>query len=73
MAKAKGESRPTKRKPGRPATGRGILVGVRCQPEQLAKFDAWRDAEAVPPTRPQAILYLAELGLASIKTRGRKG
>ena len=49
---------------GRPATGLGVLVGVRCQPDFLARIDSWRGSQPVPPTRPQAIMQLATLGLA---------
>ena len=44
------------KKRGRPATGRGDLVGVRIQPEQLAALDAWCAAQPDPkPSRPEAI------------------
>lgn len=44
---------------GRPATGKGTLIGVRLQPDQLQALDAYirvgneRDGEQL--TRPQAI------------------
>ena len=67
MARGKSEPAP-KRKPGRPPTGRGVLLGVRCQPALLAELDSWRTAQPVPPTRPQALLYLAQQGLATTKS-----
>jgi len=32
----------------------GVMVGVRLQPDQLAKLDAWRAANG-SPTRPEAV------------------
>jgi hypothetical protein len=64
-----------RRRPGRPkgtgTTGTGTLIGVRCHPEFLAAVDKWRAAQPRQPgqaaglTRPQAIRWLAELGLAA--------
>lgn len=57
----------TRRKPGPPrTTGKGTLVGVRCQAPFLVRLDAWREAEGVG--RPAAIRALAELGLASARS-----
>ena len=50
-------------------TGKGVLVAVRCHPEFLAAIDLWRAEQPRQPgqaaglTRPQAIRWLAELGL----------
>lgn len=41
----------------------GTLVGVRLQPDQLAKVDAWREAQDDAPTRPEAIRRLVEKAL----------
>ena len=49
-----------------------MLVGVRCHPDFLIKVDKWRAEQ--PPTpgqvgglsRPQAIRWLAELGLRGV-------
>jgi hypothetical protein len=44
------------KKRGRPATGRGELVGVRFQPAQIAALDAWCAAQPDPkPSRQEAI------------------
>ena len=45
---------------GRPATGRGTLIGVRLQPDQLAALDAWIDQQSVSLTRPEAIRAMME-------------
>lgn len=53
-----------RKKPGPPVTtGPGALVGLRCQPAYLEKIDKWRERQPVPPSRPQAIIYLSEVGL----------
>jgi hypothetical protein len=41
----------------------GTLVGVRLQPEQLAKVDEWRERQDDTPTRPEAIRRLVEKAL----------
>jgi hypothetical protein len=48
---------------GRPATGKGTLVGVRLQPDALSKLDAWRAMQDDKPTRPEAIRRLVEKAL----------
>jgi hypothetical protein len=53
---AKSISDNIKRKRGRPVTtGRGTLVGVRLQPEQLTSLDVWINKQKAPFTRPEAI------------------
>lgn len=42
----------------------GLLVGVRMQPVQLARLDAWRTAQEGGLTRPEAMRALIERGLA---------
>ena len=50
---------------GRPATtGTGMLVGLRCHQPFLDAVDAWRNRRDHKPTRPAAIVQLAEQGLA---------
>jgi hypothetical protein len=57
---------------GRPATtGKGVLVGLRCHPPFLQAVDGWREREEGTPSRPAAIVRLAELGLATVVPRGR--
>jgi hypothetical protein len=53
------------KKRGRPATGRGVTVGVRCHNDLLKAIDGWRQREPDLPTRATAIRRLTELGLAS--------
>jgi hypothetical protein len=55
-----------KRRPGPPATGVGTLIGVRIQPDDMVRLDAWRDEQTDKPGRPEAIRRLVEMGL---KTR----
>lgn len=45
----------TKRR-GRPSTGKGVQIGVRLQPDQLAALDAWIARQDEPrPSRPEAV------------------
>ena len=53
-----------RKKPGpKPTTGPGKSVNVRCHESFLKQVDAWRATQPGLPTRPQAIIRLAELGL----------
>jgi hypothetical protein len=57
-----------KRGPGRPSTGgRREGVMVRLEPDQIAALDAWIKKQAEPPTRPEAIRRLVEIGLKAKK------
>jgi Arc/MetJ-type ribon-helix-helix transcriptional regulator len=50
-----------KRRPDQP----GTLIGVRLQPEVLARLDAWIAQQVPPyPSRPEAVRRLMELALA---------
>ena len=69
MAKRTAKGSQAKRPPGRPRTGRGILIGVRCQPDFIKEIDAWREAQPVPPSRPQAIVHHAATSLARRRNR----
>lgn len=51
-------------KTNRPAQA-GELVGVRLQPEQLARIDAWRAVQPAPMTRPEAMRALMDLALSA--------
>ena len=53
----------TKKRRGPAPTGKGTLIGVRLQPDQLAKVDAWRESQNDTPTRPEAIRRLVEKAL----------
>ena len=57
------ERRLAKKARGRPATGRGTTVGVRCQDDMLEAVDDWRRKQPGVPTRATAIRRLAEMGL----------
>lgn len=55
----------TIKKRGRPATGLGLSINVRLQPEQLSALDAWIEGQAEPrPSRPEAIRQLIDKALA---------
>lgn len=53
----------TKKRRGPAPTGKGTLIGVRLQPDALAKVDAWRQAQNDKPTRPEAIRRLVEVAI----------
>jgi len=54
----------TKKRRGRPATtGRGIQVGERWHPPEIAALDIWIASQGEKMTRAQAIRRLVELGL----------
>jgi hypothetical protein len=58
----------TKKKLGRPATGIGLMLGVRVHPPQLSDLDAWIAAQPDPkPTRPEAVRRLMQFGLKASK------
>lgn len=46
---------------GRPATGKGTLVGVRLQPDLLAWLDAERAKHGDNPSRPELVRQMLEL------------
>ena len=48
------------KKMGRPATGKGTLIGVRLQPDLLAWVDTERAKIEPEPTRPEFIRGLIE-------------
>jgi hypothetical protein len=45
----------TKKRRGPIPTGKGTLVGVRLQPDQLTALDVWIAKQDAPLTRPEAI------------------
>jgi len=57
----------TKKRRGPPPTGKGTLIGVRMQPDDLAVLDSWIASDGRGLTRPQAIRLLVELGLSAAK------
>jgi hypothetical protein len=48
----------TRKRRGPKPTGKGVLVGVRLQPDQLAALDAWIAAQTIPTSRANAIRLL---------------
>jgi hypothetical protein len=53
-----------KRRRGRPAIGKGVLIGVRLRPQHIAALDAWRRQETEGRVgRPEAIRRLMLKGL----------
>jgi hypothetical protein len=56
-----------KKKRGRPATGRGLMVSSRMPEEIVAAVDGWADQNGT--TRSDAIRRLVEIGL---KAKGSK-
>jgi hypothetical protein len=52
-------------------TGPGTLVGLRCHVPFLKAVDDWRARQDDKPTRPAAIMRLAEAGLGWTQAQGR--
>ena len=57
------------KKIGRPATGVGMLIGIRWHEPALTAIDDWRRRQPDLPARGEAIRRLVELGLAKGKAR----
>ena len=53
-----GQEKMLAQKRGRPATGKGLTVGVRLQPDALDALDGWRLLQPDAPGRPEAIRRL---------------
>jgi hypothetical protein len=53
------------RKRGPPATGKGLLVGVRLQPPQLNALDAWISTQPRKMSRPEAVRKLLASALGA--------
>lgn len=51
------------KKRGPAPSGKGALVGVRLQPDDLAAVDDWGAEQSDHPTRPEAIRRLIRKGL----------
>jgi hypothetical protein len=49
-------AKPKKRRPGRPATGRNPMIGLRLSKEHTARLDKWAKANGY--TRSEAIRVL---------------
>ena len=63
VSMASQETVQTRKRRGPKPTGKGVNVGVRLQPDQLAKVDQWRERQDDTPTRPEAIRRLVEKAL----------
>src|ERR1700722_4361683 len=61
----------TKKRRGRPATGRGLQIGTRWSDETVAMIDAWAAAQDDEPGRSEAIRRLIELGLR-VRTKAKQ-
>lgn len=55
----------TVKKRGRPATGLGVSINVRLQPEQLTALDDWIDLREPRPSRPEAIRLIVRERLST--------
>lgn len=49
-----------KNRGGRPATGQGVLIGVRLQPDMLDWLDSERAKQDDQPSRPEMIRRVLE-------------
>jgi hypothetical protein len=58
-----------KRRGGRPATGKGVQIVVRAQPDLMAAVDSFCAQELDAPSRPEALRRLAWMAL---KGRSRR-
>ncbi len=62
MARARSISaKPKRRGPGRPATGRDPMIGLRLPKDEIARLDAWAKVNSC--TRSEAIRMLIERGI----------
>src|ERR1700687_5797980 len=60
----------TKKRRGPPPTGKGMQIGERWHPPEIAAIDRWIASQGEEITRGQAIRQLVELGL-KVKTPAR--
>lgn len=51
----------TKKRRGPIPTGKGTLIGVRLQPDDLASLDEWIARQPEPMTRPEALRSMLDL------------
>jgi hypothetical protein len=61
-----------KRRRGRPATGVGMLIGLRWHEPELKAIDEWRSKQADLPSRAEAIRRLVKEGLAGRSSEQQK-
>jgi hypothetical protein len=55
----------TQKRRGPAPTGKGVLIGVRLQPDALTAVDAWIVRQTEQVTRPEAIRRLLEQALST--------
>src|SRR3954471_10299305 len=58
----------TKKKRGRPATGRDPVTAIRLPEDLRVRVEAWAAKLGDTPSRSEAIRRLVEIGLASVGT-----
>ena len=58
----------TKRKRGRPATGRDPVTAIRLPEDLRVRVEAWAAIQNDKPSRSEAIRRLVEMGLASVRS-----
>ena len=51
------------------SAGKGTLVGVRLQPTELDKLDAYRAQMSPEPSRPEAIRMILESNLSTKESK----
>ena len=61
----------TKKKRGRPATGRDPVTAIRLPEDLRVRVEAWAARLGDTPSRSEAIRRLVEIGLASVRTPKR--
>jgi hypothetical protein len=64
-----GETPPMNRRKSSKRRIRGVLVGVLCQRDFLARIDTWRAKQPAPFSRAQAIRWLVEMGRRAAERR----
>jgi hypothetical protein len=55
-----------KKRRGPAPTGKGTLIGVRLQPRDLDRLDAWAAQQDDTPSRPEALRRLAGIALDGV-------
>ena len=59
------ETLPARKRRGPAPTGKGIQIGVRFQPPQLAALDAWIAQQEHKPSRAEAVRQFTIEGIAA--------
>ena len=59
----------TQKRRGPAPTGKGTLVGVRLQPDDLGKLDAYISKQPDEPSRPEAIRRVLDAALPANQKR----